>query len=89
MLGFAGRDSNSHLFKHLVEKRYPCLDTNNHRIIEKGYKNNARKQKIAEVLLIKEMKPTQNKQDKSVELTLQLMTVLTLGDLIITTSVCI
>ena len=39
-------------------------------MIEKGYRNNVRKWKIAEVLLIKEMKPTLNKQDNSVELKL-------------------
>ena len=41
---------------------------NNYKIIEKGYNNNARKGKIAEALLIKDMKPTLNKQDNSVEL---------------------
>ena len=35
------------------------MDTN-------GYKNNVRKRKISEVLLIKEMKRTLNKQDNSI-----------------------
>ena len=39
------------------------MDTN-------GYKNNVRKRKISEVLLIKEMKPTLNKQDNSIVLKL-------------------
>ena len=43
---------------------------NNYKIIEKGYKNNARKQKFAEAILIKKIKPTLNKQDNSVELKL-------------------
>ena len=43
---------------------------NKYKIIEKGYKNNVRKQKIAEALLIKQMKPTLNKQDNLVELKL-------------------
>ena len=41
-----------------------------------GYKNNVRKRKIAEAILIKEMKPTLKKQDNLVELkAVQLMTV--------------
>ena len=43
---------------------------NIYKIVEKGYNNNVRKQKIAEALLIKEMKPTPSKQDNSVELKL-------------------
>ena len=66
----AGRDHNSYLFKHSIESGHPVLDMNNHKIIEKGYKNNVRKRKIAEALQMKEMKPTLNKQDNSVELKL-------------------
>ena len=43
---------------------------NNYKIVEKGYNNNVRKRKIAEALLIKEMKPTLSKHDNSVELKL-------------------
>ena len=43
---------------------------NNYEIFEKGYRNNVRKRKIAKALLIKEMKPTLNKQDNLVELKL-------------------
>ena len=43
---------------------------NNYKTIETRYKNNVRKQKIAEALLIEEMKPTLNKQDNSVDLKL-------------------
>ena len=39
------------------------MDTN-------GYKNNVRKRKISKALLIKEMKPTLNKQDNSIVLKL-------------------
>ena len=68
VLDYAGRDQNSHLFKRSIESKDPVLDINNYKIIEKSYKKNARKQKIAEALLIKEMKATLNKQDNSVEL---------------------
>ena len=75
-LDHAGRDQNLHLFKHFIESGHPVLDMNNYKIIEKGYKNNVRKRKIAEALLIKEMKPTLNKQDNLVKLkAVQLMTV--------------
>ena len=57
VLDHAGRDHNSHLFKHSIESGHPVLDMSNYRIVEKGYKNNVRKRKIAEALLIKEMKP--------------------------------
>ena len=43
---------------------------NSYKIIEKGYINIVRKRKIAEALLVKEMKPTLNKKDNSVELKL-------------------
>ena len=83
VLDHAGGDPNSHLFKHSVESGHPVLDMNNYKIGEEGYKNNAIKRKIVEALLIKEIKPTLNKQHNSVELKLQLMAVLTLGVLII------
>ena len=43
---------------------------NNYKIVEKGYKSNVIKWKIAEALLIKEIKPTLNKKDNLVELKL-------------------
>ena len=70
VLDHAGRDPHSHLLKHSVKSGHPVLDINNYKIIAKGYKNNVRKETIAEALLIKEMKPTLNKQDDSAELKL-------------------
>ena len=58
VLDHAGRDPNSHLFKHSVESGHAVLDKNSYKIIEEGYRNNVRKRKIAEALLIKEMKPS-------------------------------
>ena len=76
VLDHAGRDQNLHLFKHFIEIGHPVLDMNNYKIIEKGCKNNVRKRKIAEALLIQEMKPPLNKQDNLVEpKAVQLMTV--------------
>ena len=56
VLEHLGRDPNSYLFKHFVEYGYPVLDMNKYKIIGKGYKDDVRKLKIAEALLIKEMK---------------------------------
>ena len=44
VLNNAGRDPNLHLLKYSVESRHPVLDMNDYKVIEKGYKNNARKQ---------------------------------------------
>ena len=63
----AGRDPNSHLFKHFVQSGHPVLDMTYYIIIEKGYRNNVRKWKVAEALLNKEMKFILNKQDHSEE----------------------
>ena len=46
------------------------LDVTNYSIIGKGYGNNIKKRKIAEALLIKEIKPTLNRQDQSIALRL-------------------
>ena len=64
------KDQNSLLFKHSKESGHPVLDMNNYKIFKKGYRNNVRKRKIAEALLIKEVKPTLNNQDNSVEIKL-------------------
>ena len=65
-----GRNRNSHLFKHSVESRHDPVLENDFRIIEKGYRSNTSRRKIAEVLLIKNMKPSLNTEDTSVKLEL-------------------
>ena len=60
----------THLFKHAVESGHEVLDVTNYGIIRKGYGNNIKKRKIAEALLIKEIKPTLNRQDQSIALKL-------------------
>ena len=42
----------------------------NFEVIGSGYRNNARRRKIAEALLVKKLKPTLNVQEKSVPLKL-------------------
>ena len=65
-----GRDHSSHLVKHVVETGHLPVDTANFEVIGSGYRDNARRRKIAEVLLVKKLKPTLNIQEKSVPLKL-------------------
>ena len=53
VIDYPGKDSNSNFFKHFVQSRHPVLDIKNSKIIEKGYKINARKRTNAEGFLIK------------------------------------
>ena len=54
----------------VIESGHKVLDVTNYSIIGKGYGNNIKKRKIAEALLIKEIKPTMNRQDQSIALRL-------------------
>ena len=63
-----GRDHLSHLVKHAGETGHLPVDTANFEVIGSGYRNNARRRKIAEALLVK--KPILNIQEKSVPLKL-------------------
>ena len=65
-----GKDVHSDLFKHAVESGHEILAVTNYSIIGKWYRNNIRKRKIAEALLIKDIKPTLNRQDESIALKL-------------------
>ena len=70
VLDSTGKDINSHLYKHYIEAGYQSLKISDYRITENRYLNNWKKQKIVEVLLIRELKPTLNKQDKLIPLKL-------------------
>ena len=58
VLDHTGKDINSHLYKHSIETGHQTLEVNNYRIIGNGYGNDWKKRKIAEALLIKELKST-------------------------------
>ena len=62
-----GRDRNSRLFKHSVESWHDPILKYDFRIIEKGYRNNTHRRKIAETLFKKKIKPP-NIQENSVKL---------------------
>ena len=63
-----GRDQKSHIFKHRYEKCNQHFHTNSFKLIGNGFKNNSFKRKVSEVLLIKQIKPSLNVQEKSIEL---------------------
>ena len=79
VLDHTGKDINSHLYKHSIKSHlykhsiktgHQTLEISDYQIIGNEYKNNGNKRKIAEALSIKELKPTLNKQDKSIPLKL-------------------
>ena len=63
-------DIISHLMKHSIESGHKPLEAVNYKIIVTGYRNNTMKRKLSEALFIKELKPTLNKQEKSLPLKL-------------------
>ena len=65
-----GRDVNSHLLKHQMEKEHQCLQNKGFVILSSVFRNNTVKRKIFEVLKIKDPRPTLNRQEKSIELKL-------------------
>ena len=64
------RDAISHLLKRSIESGDKPLESIDYKIIGTGYRKNAMKRKLSETLFIKELKPTLNKQEKSVSLKL-------------------
>ena len=65
-----GRDTSSHIFKHGVAADHQFVSYDDLRITGKNYRSNKRKRKIAEALLIKNLKRSLNVQEKSVALQL-------------------
>ena len=70
IIDHVGRDKKSHPFQHAVVNEHQNVSYNDFEIIASGFRNNMFKKKIAEPLLIKELRPTLNIQEKSLELKL-------------------
>ena len=68
IIDHAGRDSNSYVYKHCIETGHRSPDINDFKIIGSNFHKNVIKRKIAEALLIKQLKPSLRKQEKSIEL---------------------
>ena len=65
-----GRDRKSHFFRHSVKHNHKNVERQDFKILGKGYRNNSMKQKISEALYCRELKPTLNVQEKSIDLKL-------------------
>ena len=70
IIDHGGRDCKSHLLKHAVANNHRSVSYDDFKIIGSGFRNNTFKRKVAEALLIKELRPTLNVQEKSIELKL-------------------
>ena len=66
----AGKDKQSHLFKHALTQNHRHVDLGNTKLIDSSFHNNKLKQKISEALYIKQYRPLLNFQEQSVELKL-------------------
>ena len=70
IIDHAGRDSKSHTYKHCIGTGHRSVDINGFKIIGINLHKNILKRKIPKALLIKQLKSTLNKQEKSIELKL-------------------
>ena len=68
IIDHAGRDSNSYVYKHCIEIGHRSPNIIDFKIIGSNFRKNAFRCKISEASLIKQLKPTSNKQEKSIEL---------------------
>ena len=68
--GQNGRDFKIHLLKHALENNHQHVSEKDFKIIGNGFRGNNKKRKVAEALLIREIKPTLNIQDQSIPLQL-------------------
>ena len=66
----SGRDKNSHILKHQIEKEHPCPQYEDFKVISSGFRNNTKKRKLSEVLWINTLRPSLKKQEKSIPLKL-------------------
>ena len=70
VLDHSGRDTNSHILKHQIEKEHPYPQYENFKVISSGFRNNTKKRKLSEALWINALRPSLNKQEKSIPLKL-------------------
>ena len=70
IIDHSGRDDKSHLYEHVEKTGHENVNIDHFEILWNGYKNNKFKRKLAEVLHIKDERPTLNVQEQSVPLKL-------------------
>ena len=68
MLKHGGIDKNPHILKHQIEKEHPCPQYENFKGINSGFRN--KKRTSSEALWINTLRPSLNKQEKSIPLKL-------------------
>ena len=69
VIDHAGRDKSSHLFKHSMETGHRSPNIDEYSIKGSSFRG-IFKRRIAEAILIKELRPSLNKQEQSIELKL-------------------
>ena len=50
VLDNSGRNKNSQILKHRIEKEHPCPEYKNFKVISSGFHNNTKKIKLSEAL---------------------------------------
>ena len=70
VLDDSGRDKNSHILKHQIEKEHSFPQYHNFKVISGGFRNNTKRIKLSEVLWINACRASLNKQEKSIPLKL-------------------
>lgn len=61
-----GRDKTCHMIRHYIEKSHTEVKVNDFKVTRCNSRNNVRKRKLAEELLIKQFRSTLNVQEQSV-----------------------
>ena len=64
----AGRNSNPYVCKHCIETGHRSPDISDFKTIGSNFRKNVFKHKIAEALLIKQLRRTLNEPEKPIEL---------------------
>ena len=70
VLDRSGRDKNSHILKHQIEKEHLCPQYQNFKTTSNGLHNNTKKIKLSEALQINNFRLSVNKQENSIPLEL-------------------
>ena len=65
-----GRDHTLQVWNDSIERSHKNINTIDFEIINKNFHNDKQKQKIVKALWIKDLKPTLNTQEKSIQLKL-------------------
>ena len=65
-------ETTCQVWNQSIEKSHKNVNTIDFKIIDKNFHNNKQKQKIPDVLWIKDLRPTLNTQEKSIQIKFKL-----------------